>query len=49
LLADLLEGLRNPLAYLHTIAFAGLFTLLFGAVYLMLLSFTQLHLEHKQR
>jgi uncharacterized membrane protein len=49
LLSDLLEGLRNPLAYLHSIAFAGLFTLLFGAVYLMLLSFTQLHLEHKQR
>lgn len=45
---DLLEGLLNPFAYLHTIAFAGLFTLLFGAVYLMLLSFTQLHLEHQQ-
>lgn len=46
---DLLEGLRNPFAYLHTIAFAGLFTLLLIAVYLMLLSFTQLHLEHRQR
>jgi len=46
---DLLEGLRNPFDYLHTIAFAGLFTLLFGAVYLMLLSFTQLQLEHRQR
>ncbi|HEY6401691.1 MAG TPA: DUF1361 domain-containing protein, partial [Blastocatellia bacterium] len=43
LLNDLLEGLRNPFAYWHTIAFAGLFTVLFGAVYLMLLSFTQLH------
>ncbi|MBO0862311.1 MAG: DUF1361 domain-containing protein [Chloracidobacterium sp.] len=49
LLSVLLEGLRNPFAYLHGIEFAGLFTLLFGAVYLMLLSFTQLHLEHKQR
>jgi uncharacterized membrane protein len=46
---DLLEGVRNPFAYMHTIAFAGLFTLFFGAVYLMLLSFTQLHLEHQQR
>jgi uncharacterized membrane protein len=42
---DLLEGLRNPFAYLHTIAFAGLFTLFLIAVYLMLLSFTQLHRE----
>jgi uncharacterized membrane protein len=49
LLNDLLEALRNPFAYLHTIAFAGLFTLLFGAVYLMLLSFTQLHQDYKQR
>ncbi|HKQ80013.1 MAG TPA: DUF1361 domain-containing protein [Blastocatellia bacterium] len=47
--SDLMQGLLNPLDYLHTIAFAGLFTLLFGAVYLMLLSFTQLHLEHRQR
>jgi len=31
------------------VAFAALFTLLLGAVYLMLLSFTQLHLEHRQR
>jgi len=46
---DLMQGLLNPFDYLHTIAFAGLFTLLFGAVYLMLLSFTQLHLEHRQR
>lgn len=48
LFSDLLEGLSNPFAYLHTIAFAGLFTLLLSAVYLMLLSFTQLHLEHRQ-
>jgi uncharacterized membrane protein len=47
LLYDLLEGARNPFAYLHTIAFAGLFTLLFGAVYLMLLSFTQLHRDQE--
>ena len=46
---DLLEGLRNPFAYLHTIAFAGLFTLFLIAVYLMLLSFTQLQLEHRRR
>src|SRR5262245_21880173 len=46
---DLMQGLRNPFDYMHTIAFAGLFTLLFGAVYLMLLSFTQLSLEHRQR
>jgi uncharacterized membrane protein len=44
---DLLEGVRNPFAYLHTIAFAGLFTLLFGAFYLMLLSFTQLHRDQE--
>jgi uncharacterized membrane protein len=49
LLNDLSEGLSNPFAYWHTIAYAGLFTLLFGAVYLMLLSFTQLHQEHQQR
>jgi uncharacterized membrane protein len=46
---ELLQGLLNPFDYLHTIAFAGLFTLLFGAVYLMLFSFTQLHVEHRQR
>ncbi len=46
---NLLEGLRNPFNYMHTIAFAALFTLLFGSVYLMLLSFTQLHQEHQQR
>lgn len=49
LLNDLLDGLLNPLAHLQTIAFAGLFTLLFSAVYLMLLSFTQLQLEHQRR
>lgn len=49
LLNDLLEGLLNPFDHLQTIAFAGLFTLLFSAVYLMLLSFTQLQLEHRQR
>jgi uncharacterized membrane protein len=48
LLNDLLEGLLNPFDHLHTIAFAGLFTLLFSAVYLMLLSFTQLQLEHRR-
>jgi uncharacterized membrane protein len=42
-----LEGLLNPLAHLHMIAFAGLFTLFFGAVYLMMVSFTHLHLEHR--
>lgn len=46
---DLMEGLNHPLDHLHTIAFAGLFTLLFGAAYLMLLSFTQLQLEHHRR
>jgi uncharacterized membrane protein len=45
---SLLEGLSNPMGHLQTIAFAGLFTLLFSAVYLMLLAFTQLHLEHRQ-
>ena len=47
LLNNLLEGLLNPLGHLHMIAFAGLFTLLFSAVYLMLISFTQLHLERR--
>ncbi len=45
---ELLTGLRNPWAHTHTIAFAGLFTLLFSAVYLMLLAFTQLHKEQQQ-
>lgn len=49
LFTDLWEGVCNPLGHLQTIAFAGLFTLLFSAVYLMLLSFTQLHLEHRQQ
>jgi uncharacterized membrane protein len=49
LFCDLWEGLCNPFVHLRTIAFAGLFTLLFSAVYLMLLSFTQLHLEQRQR
>jgi len=45
---DLLEALYHPQEHLQTIAFAGLFTLLFSAVYLMMLAFTQLHLEHRQ-
>jgi uncharacterized membrane protein len=45
---QLVDGLLNPLSHIQTIAFAGLFTLLFSAVYLMLLSFTQLHLEHRR-
>jgi uncharacterized membrane protein len=45
---DLLEALSHPREHLQTIAFAGLFTLLFSAVYLMMLAFTQLHLEHRQ-
>jgi uncharacterized membrane protein len=49
LLDGLLAALLNPLAHLQTVAFAGLFTLLFSAVYLMLLSFMQLQLEHRQR
>jgi uncharacterized membrane protein len=44
----LLEGLFHPMEHLQSIAFSGLFTLLFSAVYLMLLAFTQLHLEHRQ-
>jgi uncharacterized membrane protein len=48
LINTLLDGLLNPMAHLHMIAFAGLFTLFFSAVYLMLVSFTQLHLEHRQ-
>jgi hypothetical protein len=34
---------------MQTLAFAVLFTLLFSAVYLMMLSFTHLHLEHQRR
>lgn len=49
LINDLLEGLFHPFEHLQTIAFAGLFTLLFSAVYLMLLSFTQLQLESHRR
>jgi len=44
-----MEGLLNPMAHLHMIAFAGLFTLFFSAVYFMLLSFTKLHWEHQER
>jgi uncharacterized membrane protein len=44
-----LEGVLNPLAHLHMIAFAGVFTLFFGAAYLMLVSFTQLHPEYRKR
>lgn len=49
LLNELADGISHPLDHLHTLAFAGLFTLLFSAVYLMVLSFTHLHLEHRQR
>lgn len=45
---DLSEALYHPEEHLQTIAFAGLFTLLFGSVYLMMLAFTQLHLDHRQ-
>lgn len=49
LLNEVWDGLLNPLAHMQTLAFAGLFTLLFCAVYLMVLSFTHLHLEHQRR
>lgn len=45
---ELLAGIRNPWAHTQTLAFAGLFTLLFSAVYLMLLAFTQLQLEQQR-
>ena len=49
LMNELIDGLLNPFDHLQTLAFAGLFTLLFSAVYLMMLSFTHLHLEHERR
>lgn len=49
LMNELLDGLLHPLEHMQTLAFAGLFTLLFSAVYLMMLSFTHLHLEHERR
>ncbi|MBS1786151.1 MAG: DUF1361 domain-containing protein [Acidobacteria bacterium] len=49
LMNDLLDGLQHPFEHMQTLAFAGLFTLLFSAVYLMMLSFTHLHLEHERR
>lgn len=49
LMNELLDGLQHPLEHMQTLAFAGLFTLLFSAVYLMMLSFTHLHLEHEQQ
>lgn len=49
LFTQLLDGLLNPLAHTQKLAFAGLFALLFSAVYLMLLAFTQLQLEQRQR
>lgn len=48
LFSDLLGAFYHPLEHLQTIAFAGLITLLFSAVYLMMLAFTQLHQEHRQ-
>jgi uncharacterized membrane protein len=45
---DLLEALYHPMEHLQTMAFAGLFTLLFSAVYLMMLAFTQLHLDQRK-
>jgi len=49
LLNNLWDGLLHPLEHMQTLAFAVLFTLLFSAVYLMVLSFTHLHLEHQRR
>lgn len=49
LMNNLLDGLQHPFEHMQTLAFAGLFTLLFSAVYLMMLSFTHLHLEHERR
>ncbi len=49
LLNELLDGVLHPLEHMQTLAFAGLFTLLFSAVYLMMLSFTHLHLDHQRR
>ncbi len=49
LLNEMLDGLLHPMEHMQTLAFAGLFTLLFSAVYLMMLSFTHLHLEHERR
>jgi len=45
---DLVDGLLHPFDHMQTLAFAGLFTLLFSAVYLMMLSFTHLHLEYRR-
>lgn len=49
LVNELVDGLLHPMEHMQTLAFAGLFTLLFSAVYLMMLSFTHLHLDHQQR
>ncbi|MDX2042515.1 MAG: DUF1361 domain-containing protein [Acidobacteriota bacterium] len=49
LMNQLVDGLQNPSDHMQTLAFTGLFTLLFSAVYLMMLSFTHLHLEHEQK
>jgi uncharacterized membrane protein len=49
LLNNLWDGLLHPREHMQTLAFAVLFTLLFSAVYLMMLSFTHLHLEHQRR
>jgi len=49
LLAELATGFWHPREHLQTLAFAGLFTVLFSAVYLMLLSFTHLQLEHRRQ
>ncbi len=49
LLNQIVDGLLNPMAHLQTLAFAGLFTLLFSVVYLMILSFTHLHVDRQQQ
>ena len=49
LINDLTDGLLHPFDHMQTLAFVGLFTLLFSAVYLMMLSFTHLHLDHQRR
>jgi hypothetical protein len=48
LLEHLWDLARHPLDHPQTLAFAGLYTLLLSAVYLMVLSFTQLQQEHRR-
>lgn len=48
MIAEMIDGILHPFEHVQTFLFAGLFALLFGAVYLTLLSFTNLQIAHRK-